>query len=107
MVQAAPEYRAKPQDILKLNVKNKDGNMVSISSILSIQKVYGPEQVTRYNMYPSAIVNGEPQTGFSSGQAINAIKDVAEKSYQKATDMTGLDLRASRPTRVMRRFTFF
>lgn len=83
MVQAAPEYRAKPQDILKLNVKNKDGNMVSISSILSIQKVYGPEQVTRYNMYPSAIVNGEPQTGFSSGQAINAIKDVAEKKLPK------------------------
>lgn len=83
MVQAAPEYRAKPQDILKLNVKNKDGNMVSISSILSIQKVYGPEQVTRYNMYPSAIVNGEPQTGFSSGQAINAIKDAAEKKLPK------------------------
>jgi HAE1 family hydrophobic/amphiphilic exporter-1 len=79
MVQAAPEFRAKPQDLLKLNVKNKDGNMVSISSFLSIVKVYGPEQVTRYNMYPSAIVNGETQNGYSSGQAIDAIKEVAAK----------------------------
>jgi HAE1 family hydrophobic/amphiphilic exporter-1 len=79
MVQAAPEYRAKPDDLLKLTVKNQDGNMVAISSILTIQKVYGPEQVTRYNMYPSAMVNGEPQTGFSSGQAIDAIKDVANE----------------------------
>jgi hydrophobic/amphiphilic exporter-1 (mainly G- bacteria), HAE1 family len=79
MVQAAPEYRAKPEDLLKLSVKNRDGNMVAISSILSIQKVYGPEQVTRYNMYPSAMVNGEPQTGFSSGQAIDAIKEVAKE----------------------------
>lgn len=83
MVQAAPEFRAQPQDILKLNVKNKDGNMVSISSFLSIVKVYGPEQVTRYNMYPSAIVNGEPQSGYSSGQAINAIKEVAAKQLPK------------------------
>jgi HAE1 family hydrophobic/amphiphilic exporter-1 len=83
MVQAAPEFRAKPQDLLKLNVKNKDGNMVSISSFITIVKVYGPEQVTRYNMYPSAIVNGEPQTGFSSGQAIDAIKEVASKQLPK------------------------
>lgn len=83
MVQAAPEYRSKPDDLLKLNIKNRDGNMVSISSILTIEKVYGPEQVTRYNMYPSAMVNGEPQNGFSSGQAINAIKEVAKEKLPK------------------------
>lgn len=83
MVQAAPEYRSKPDDLLKLNVKNRDGNMVSISSILTIEKVYGPEQVTRYNMYPSAMVNGEPQNGYSSGQAINAIKEVAKEKLPK------------------------
>jgi len=83
MVQAAPEYRAKPEDLLKLTVKNRDGNMVAISSILTIHKVYGPEQVTRYNMYPSAMVNGEPQTGYSSGQAIDAIKEVAKEKLPK------------------------
>lgn len=83
MLQAAPEYRAKPEDLLKLTVKNKDGDMVTISSILTIQKVYGPEQVTRYNMYPSAMLNGEPQKGFSSGQAIDAIKEVAKEKLPK------------------------
>ncbi|MFY8021117.1 MAG: efflux RND transporter permease subunit [Bacteroidia bacterium] len=83
MVQAAPEYRAKPEDLLKLTVKNRDGNMVAISSFLNIQKVYGPEQITRYNMYPSAMVNGEPQNGFSSGQAIDAIKQVAAEKLPK------------------------
>jgi HAE1 family hydrophobic/amphiphilic exporter-1 len=83
MVQAAPEYRAKPEDLLKLSVKNRDGNMVAISSILTIKKVYGPEQVTRYNMYPSAMVNGEPQTGFSSGQAIDVIKETAKEKLPK------------------------
>jgi HAE1 family hydrophobic/amphiphilic exporter-1 len=83
MVQAAPEFRAKPEDILKLSLKNSDGDMVSISSILTIQKVYGPEQVTRYNMYPSAIINGEPKAGYSSGQAIEAIKEVAETKLPK------------------------
>ena len=83
MLQAAPEYRAKPEDLLKLTVKNRDGNMVAISSFLTIQKVYGPEQVTRYNMYPSAMLNGEPNTGYSSGQAIDAIKETANEKLPK------------------------
>ncbi|MCU0396210.1 MAG: efflux RND transporter permease subunit, partial [Chitinophagaceae bacterium] len=77
MVQASPEYRAKPEDIMNLYVKNKDGEMVPVSAFLTITKVYGPEQVTRYNMYPSAMINGEPAPGFSSGQALDAIKAAA------------------------------
>lgn len=79
MVQALPEYRAKPEDILSLFVKNKDGEMVPVSSFLRIEKIYGPEVVTRYNMYPAALLNGEPSAGFSSGQAINAIKEEAAR----------------------------
>lgn len=77
MVQSSPEYRANPDDILKLFVKNKYGELVRMSSFLSIQKEYGPEQVTRYNMYLSAMINGEPAEGYSSGDAIAAIKQVA------------------------------
>lgn len=80
MVQALPEYRAEPTDIMNLFVKNKDGEMVPVTAFLRIEKVYGPEVVTRYNMYPAAMVNGEPANGFSSGQAIQAIKDEAAKS---------------------------
>jgi HAE1 family hydrophobic/amphiphilic exporter-1 len=78
MVQALPEFRAKPEDIMNLYVKNKDGEMVPMNAFLRLDKVYGPEVVTRYNMYPSAMLNGENAKGFSSGQAIQAIKDEAE-----------------------------
>ncbi|MBZ5857681.1 efflux RND transporter permease subunit [Flavihumibacter profundi] len=77
MVQALPEYRAKPEDILSLYVKNKSGEMVPVNAFLRIEKVYGPEVVTRYNMYPAAMVNGEQAKGYSSGQAIAAIKEEA------------------------------
>ncbi|MCU0424002.1 MAG: efflux RND transporter permease subunit [Candidatus Kapabacteria bacterium] len=77
MVQALPEYRAEPDDILKLTVKNDKGELVPFSAFLRIEKVYGPEQITRYNMYTSAMVNGQPAKGYSSGQAIKAIKEVA------------------------------
>ncbi len=83
MVQSSPEFRAKPEDILKLYTKNLEGEMVAMSSFLSIEKVYGPEQITRYNMYPAAMLNGEPMKGYSSGQAITAIKKIAEKKLPK------------------------
>src|SRR5690606_13010225 len=78
MVQAAPHFRAEPEDLLKLTVKNEEGELVPYSSFLNVEKVYGPEQITRYNMYPSAMVNGQPAPGYSSGEAINAIREVAE-----------------------------
>ena len=74
MVQASPEFRATPEDILKFFVKNTEGEMVPVSSFVTIDKIYGPEQITRYNMYPSAMINGTPSPGFSSGDAIDAIK---------------------------------
>ncbi len=86
MVQALPEYRAQPDDLMKLYIKNEDGMMVPFSSFLRVEKVYGPEQVTRYNMYTSAMVNGQPARGFSSGQAISAIKEVAATKLPKGYD---------------------
>ncbi len=83
MVQALPEYRAQPEDLLQLTVKNDLGEMVPYSSFLTIEKVYGPEQITRYNMYPSAMVNGMPSPGYSSGQAIQAIKEVAAEKLPR------------------------
>lgn len=87
MVQALPEYRAKPEDILKLYVKNKSGEMVSLSSFMSIERVYGVEQTTRYNMYPSAELNGEANEGFSSGSAIKAIQETAKEKLPKGYDI--------------------
>jgi len=87
MVQAAPEFRAHPEDLLKLTVKNKQGELVSIGTLVSIHKIYGPEQVTRYNMYPSAIINGEAARGFSSGQALDIIKKTAAEKLPKGFDI--------------------
>lgn len=78
MLQADPKYRAQPEDILKLRVKNKAGEMVPYSIFCRLQRVYGPEQLTRYNMYISAMLNGEAASGYSSGDAIKAIEEVAK-----------------------------
>jgi HAE1 family hydrophobic/amphiphilic exporter-1 len=86
MVQASPEYRAMPEDILKMYVKSKEGEMVPISEFISISKTYGPEQITRYNMYTSAMLTGEPAKGFSSGDAIAAIKRTAKEKLPKGFD---------------------
>jgi hydrophobic/amphiphilic exporter-1 (mainly G- bacteria), HAE1 family len=80
MVQAAPEYRSKPEDVLNLHVKNNLGEMVPISSFLSMEKAYGPEQLTRHNMYNSATVKGVPAPGYSSGEAIAAIERLAKET---------------------------
>nr|WP_231890894.1 efflux RND transporter permease subunit [Methylomonas koyamae] len=83
MVQTLPEYRAQPEDLMELYLKNDAGKMVPFSSFLTVEKVYGPEQVTRYNMYTSAMVNGQPAPGYSSGQALAAIKEVAAQKLPK------------------------
>ena len=87
MVQALPEYRASPEDLMKIHVKNDDGEMVSISNFTKLEKVMGVEQVTRYNMFNSAEINGEPAPGFSSGEAIAAIQEVAAQKLPKGYDI--------------------
>lgn len=87
MVQALPQYRSKPEDILRIYVKNDDGEMVSLSSFVSIEKTYGVDQVTRYNMYPSAELNGESSPGYSSGSTIKAIQEVAKEKLPKGFDI--------------------
>ena len=53
MLQAYPQYRSKPEDILQLHVKNNKGFMVPYSTFIKMERVYGPEQINRYNMYTS------------------------------------------------------
>ena len=77
MVQASPEYRAKPEDLLSLYVKNDEGDMVQYSTFITLERVYGPEQLTRYNMYTAARVSGTVAPGFSSGDAVEVIKQTA------------------------------
>ncbi|WP_375584620.1 efflux RND transporter permease subunit [Cyclobacterium xiamenense] len=83
MVQAGPQYRARPEDVMNLQVKNNVGEMVPISSFLTMEKAYGPEQLTRFNMYNSSTVKGSAAPGYSSGDVIAAIERItAEKLPQ-------------------------
>ncbi len=83
MVQADPAYRTKPDDLLNMRVKNEQGEMVPYANFVRLERVYGPEQLTRYNMYTSAMVNGDAAPGYSSGDAIRAIQEVAQKELPK------------------------
>jgi len=83
MVQALPQYRAKPEDVLKLTIKNDKDELVPLSAFMNIERIYGVDQITRYNMYPSAELNGEANEGFSSGSAIAAIQEVAKTKLPK------------------------
>lgn len=83
MVQASPRYRTKPEDVMHLYVKNDMGEMVPFSNFIKMERVYGPEQLTRYNMYTAAMINGDAAPGFSSGDAINAIGEVAKQSLPR------------------------
>ncbi|RIV19024.1 efflux RND transporter permease subunit [Fibrisoma montanum] len=82
-VQASPEYRTKPEDVLTLRVKNDKGEMVPYSNFVRLERVYGPEQLTRYNLYTSAMINGSPAPGYSSGDALRVIEEVAEKELPR------------------------
>lgn len=85
--QAAPEYRALPNDLENLFVKNEDGEMVPYSSFTTLKNKLGPNEVTRYNLYNSAAIAGLPSKGFTTGDAIAAIKEVASTQLPNNFDI--------------------
>jgi hydrophobic/amphiphilic exporter-1 (mainly G- bacteria), HAE1 family len=87
MVQALPEYRALPEDLLKLYVKNNREEMVPLSAIMTIEKTYGVDQMTRYNMFPSAELNGEGKSGISSGTVLEVVQRTALEKLPRGYDI--------------------
>lgn len=78
-VQASPDFRRFPEDLDNMFVKNDDGEMVPYSAFLKIEKKQGLNEINRYNLYPTAIIQGAPAAGYSSGEAIKAIQEVAKE----------------------------
>jgi HAE1 family hydrophobic/amphiphilic exporter-1 len=76
-VQAAPEYRKLPSDLMNLYVKSDHGEMVPFSSFMKIKKKQGANEINHYNMYNTAGIRGAPAKGYSSGEAIKAVQEVA------------------------------
>ena len=82
-VQASPEFRRHPNDLGNLTVLNDRKENVPYSAFMSIKKKQGLNEITRYNLYPSATIQGAPAPGYSSGQAIQAIQEVAAKELPR------------------------
>lgn len=83
MVQALPQYRAQPDDILKLYVKNNRDEMVPYAAFMTLEKVYGLSEITRHNMYNSSEISGSSAPGYSSGEAIKAVTEVAKATLPR------------------------
>src|SRR5204862_4868482 len=75
-LQAEPQFTSKPEDIGQFYVRNNDGRMVPLSTLVNISKMSGPNVVTRFNLYNAAEIMGAPAPGYSSGQAMKAIEEV-------------------------------
>ncbi|WP_276371878.1 efflux RND transporter permease subunit [Chryseolinea sp. H1M3-3] len=85
--QAAPEYRKLPSDILDLFIKNDRDEMVPYSSFMKMKKTQGPNEITRFNLYNSSSIRGIPAAGFTSGDAIEAIQEVAQQTLPRGYDI--------------------
>jgi hydrophobe/amphiphile efflux-1 (HAE1) family protein len=77
MVQAEDRFRSEPEDIVRLHVRSREGIMVPLGSLLTVETILGPQSLARYNTFRSATLNGDPAPGMSSGEAIAAMEALA------------------------------
>jgi HAE1 family hydrophobic/amphiphilic exporter-1 len=78
-VQADAPFRSRPEDIERLQVRGPSGKMVPLGSLLDVEESFGPARISRFNLFPSAMVTGEPAPGTSSGQALAIVADIARE----------------------------
>ncbi|WP_141660494.1 efflux RND transporter permease subunit, partial [Burkholderia singularis] len=91
-VQADAPFRQRPDDILQLKTRNAAGEMVPLSSLVTVSPTFGPEMVVRYNGYTAADINGGPAPGFSSGQAQAAVERIAAETLPRGVKFEWTDL---------------
>ncbi len=85
-MQADAPYRATMSDMSKIYVKNNHGRMVPITSVVTTENIVGPYLLTRFNMYPSISINGNPANGVSSGDAMEAMDRISNKVLPRDMD---------------------
>ena len=86
MMQAEAGYRGNPEDLNNIKVRTASGKMAPISEFITLTKVYGPESINRFNMYTAISVTGAPNPQFSSGDAIDAVREVASEHLPTGYD---------------------
>ncbi len=91
-VQADARYRLRPEDVGKLRVRNKDGNMVPLETMITVRDVAGPAIVNHYNSKPSAEISGNTAPGVSSGQAIALMEQISKQELPNGMDSAWTEL---------------
>ena len=91
-VQADHKFRVEPQDIRQLEVRNAEGAMVPIGTLVKVERTLGPQTIMRYNLFPSAAITGQAAPGFSSGQALRLMEHMADVKLPTSMgyDWTGM-----------------
>ncbi len=82
-IQAEGQFRCQPDDIASLEVRNSQGQMLPLGTMIEIDETFGPQVISRYNMYPTAAITGQPGEGYSSGQAMNTMVELAKQILPK------------------------
>ena len=85
-MQADAPYRATMEDLSKIYVKNNQGKMVPITTVITTKNIVGPYLLNRFNMYPSIVINGNPAEGISSGDAMKAMEKISDEVLPKDMD---------------------
>lgn len=86
-VQSDPKFRRLPSDVLNLYIKNDRGEMVPYSAFMKLVKTQGPNEITRFNMYNSAAIQGLPAKGYTTAEAIEAVREVAKETLPRSYDI--------------------
>ncbi|SHI81500.1 efflux RND transporter permease subunit [Flavobacterium haoranii] len=80
MYQSEPEFRNNPESLNKVMVRNSSGTMAPISQYVTLKKVFGPQSISRFNLFTSVKISGAPAPGYSTGEAITAMEQVAKET---------------------------
>ncbi len=91
-VQADAKYRLQPRDIEQLSVRSQDGKMIPLGTLVQVRQTVGPALISLYNLYPTATIVGGPGRGFSSGEALSLMEQIADKTLPRgaAYDWTAM-----------------
>jgi len=97
-VQADHRYRVEAEDIRRLDVRNAEGAMVPLGTLIKVDRILGPQVIQRYNLYPAAKVTGAPGPGYSSGQALDLMEQLADARLpvNMGYDWTGISYQERR-----------
>jgi HAE1 family hydrophobic/amphiphilic exporter-1 len=97
-VQADQRFRLRPEDIRRLEVRNQQGEMIPLGTLVQVEESLGPQIIPRYNLYPSATINGEAAPGFSSGQALKLVEQMAASKLPSSMgyEWTGMSFQEKR-----------